>query len=65
MELSERQRKRARDNARIARWADENLLQTPPPTSTGGFELEPLWPNSPFDFWAAAAPQAAPGVCVA
>ena len=65
MELSERQRTRPSDNARIARWADENALQTSTTTAPGGFELEPLWPNSPFDFWAAAAPQAAPGVCVA
>ena len=39
MELSERQRKRPRDNARIARWADENALQTSSTTAPGGFEL--------------------------
>ena len=51
MELSERQRKRARDNARIARWADENALQTSTTTAPGGLELERLWPDAPLNFW--------------
>ena len=64
--LRERQRKRDRDRARKARWADENSLQTSTTTAPGGNELERLWPNAPLlDFWAAAARQAAPGVCVA
>ena len=63
--LRERQRKRERDKARKARWADENSLQTSTTTAPGGLELERLWPDAPLEFRAAAAPQAAPGVCVA
>ena len=52
---SERQKKRARDEARAARWAHENAPQAPTP---GGLELERLWPSAPS--WSrAAAPQAA------
>ena len=56
--LRERQRKRERDKARAARWADENSLQTPTTTAPGGLELERLWPNAP-SCSGAAAPQAA------
>ena len=63
--LPYRQRKRARDSARIARWAAENpeLLQeqtsttsTAPAVAPGGDELQPLWATVAA---AAAAPQAA------
>jgi len=49
---SERQKKRARDEARAARWAHENAPQAPTTTAPGGLELEsvPSWSR-------AAAPQ--------
>ena len=39
---SERQKKRARDEARAARWAHENAPQAPTTTAPGGLELERL-----------------------
>ena len=56
--LREWQRKRERDRARIARWADENSLQTSTTAAPGGLELQTLWPNAP-SCSGAAAPQAA------
>ena len=56
--LRERQKKRARDKARAARWALENAPQATTTTAPGGVELETLWPSAPSPS-GAAAPQAA------
>ena len=55
---SERQKKRARDEARAARWALDNALQATTTTAPGGIELDTLWPSAPSPS-RAAAPQAA------
>ena len=46
--LRERQKKRARDEARAARWALDNAPQATTTTAPGGVELETLWPSAPL-----------------
>ena len=55
--LSERQKKRARDKARAARWALENAPQATTTTAPGGLELQPLWQTAPSGSSGAAALQ--------